>query len=712
MSDINIKQILKKDITNACGWDEELSTALDWSLENPRNDKSLPNSAEVLPYILELTTDKETILATLLSDQNFQNEEAQSKIKSTYGDKVYQLVIGVQKLNSMKRGGAKTFSTPEQAERLRRLLLAIIDDVRVMLIKLCYRVVRLKYLKHCSYEERISVANESMNIYAPLANRLGIGHLKWEIEDLAFRALDPQSYKHIASLLEEKRVDREKFIEQFTSQLSLLIKQQGISGDVSGRVKHIVSIWRKMQRKKLEFHQLFDVRAVRILVDSIADCYAVLGIVHTSWKHVPDEFDDYVANPKGNGYQSIHTAVIGEGGKVVEIQIRTFEMHEKSEFGVASHWRYKEGIKLDHSMEESLMVLRELLDNSSQDAIDVVGGLDIELANSRLYVFSPQGRIVDLPKGATALDFAYAIHTDVGHKCRGAKVNGKIVSLTRPLEMAETVEILTAKESTPSRDWMNVNLGFLKSTSARSKVRNWFNHQDYEQNIIDGKHLLDKELHKFSFQHAEIKKLVDHFKTNDENHFFADMGRGLITGAQVVGFLQHDTNQETDHFKKLKKIKTDSTKSEKGIVIQGVGNLLTQIANCCKPVYGDSIIGYITQGAGVSIHKIECSNMLALNEEKRHRLIDVEWAEQQDKDYYKTNLLINAYDRTGLLKDISSTLSNEKLNLLKINSTTDEQTLMVNTQLTIEVESVASLGLIIDKLLQVNHVQSVKRINE
>ncbi len=703
------KQELQALISEHLTWDSDLDHALTLSFEQEADDKSLPSGTEVLPYILQLSHDKETVLATLLSDQKFRDEKKQALIAEQFGEKVAKLVNGVLRLNDMTSCDQGVNSTPEQAERLRRLLLAIIDDVRVMLIKLCYRVVRLKHLKYSSYDERMCIAKESMDIFAPLANRLGIGHLKWEIEDLAFRALNPQAYKHIAQLLEEKRTDRELFIKSFTGDLSTLIAKQNIKASVSGRVKHIVSIWRKMQKKHLEFHQLFDVRAVRILVDSLADCYAVLGIVHTSWKHIPDEFDDYIANPKGNGYQSIHTAVIGEGGKVVEIQIRTHEMHEKSEFGVASHWRYKEGVKLDSSMEKSLMVLRDLLDNSAEDAKDVVGGLETELANSRVYVFTPQGKIIDLPQGATALDFAYAIHTSIGHRCRGAKVDGKIVTLTRPLKMAEHVEILTTKEPAPSRDWMNKNLGFLKSTSSRSKVRNWFNHQDFEQNVLDGKNLLDKECAKFSIHNVDVKTLVKHFKLSDETALYADIGRGNITGAQIIGFLQHDEHAKKPK-NKISKPKKDHG-SDKGVSIHGVGNLLTQMANCCKPVFGDRIIGYITQGAGVSIHKHECPNILAMDDEKRQRLIDVAW-EEKTKDTYQTELLIIAYDRTGLFKDISSVLSNEKLNLLKINSDTNQRTLLVTTRITIEVDNVSRLGLIIDKLLQVNHVQSVKRINE
>lgn len=703
------KPKLKALIEQHLSWDDDLDYALNLALENDAKDKTLARGVEVLAYILQLSHDKETVLATLLSDRDFSQDGQKKQLEKRFGVGVAKLVNGVLKLNDISTcDHDKVNSSPEQAERLRRLLLAIIDDVRVMLIKLCYRLVRLKYLKHSSYDERMCIAKESMDIFAPLANRLGIGRLKWEIEDLAFRALNPQAYKHIAQLLEEKRIDRELFIQTFTAKLSTSIEQQNIKASVSGRVKHIVSIWRKMQRKNLEFHELFDVRAVRILVDSLADCYAVLGIVHTTWKHVPAEFDDYVANPKGNGYQSIHTAVVGGSGKIVEIQIRTHDMHEKSEFGVASHWRYKEGVKLDQSMEKSLMVLRDLLAGSAEDAKDVVGGLSTELASSRVYVFSPQGKIIDLPQGATALDFAYAIHTSVGHRCRGAKVNGKIITLTTALEMADSVEILTTKEPAPSRDWMNKNLGFLKSTSARAKVRNWFNHQNFEQNVLDGKHLLDREYTKFSLHDVDVKLLLKHFKMADETAFYADIGRGTISVVQIIGFLHHDVQKQASH-NKISNPKKDNG-SAKGVNIQGVGNLLTQIANCCKPVFGDQIIGYITQGAGVTIHQQECPNISALDDEKRQRLINVDWA-GQTKDRYPSNLLIIAYDRSGLLKDISAVLSNEKLNVLKINSNSDQQTLLVSTHITIEVDNVSRLGLIIDKLLQVDHVQSVKRVN-
>ncbi len=702
-------ETLKQAISSRVGWDDELQQALELACNADKPDKCKPRAIDATARLVDFEVDRDTVLATLLSDKGLQATLSDDDIRDCFGEQVLMLARGVITLNSMQECNEHSFRTPEQAEKLRRLLMAIIKDVRVMLIKLCYRVSRMYLLKHCSYDERRCIARETLDIYAPLANRLGIGKLKWEMEDLAFRALDPLNFKRIAKLLEERRADREKFIQQFTGQLKDLIVAQEIEAEVTGRVKHIVSIWRKMQRKNLEFHELFDVRAVRVLVDSVADCYAVLGIVHTHWHSIPKEFDDYIANPKDNGYQSLHTAIIAEGGKVVEVQIRTHEMHQKSEFGVAAHWRYKEGVTLDQRMEKSIAVMRDLLAGPEEAATDALSGFTTELSTERVYVFSPKGQVVDLPAGATPLDFAYSIHSAVGHRCRGAKVNGRIVNLTYPLQTGEEVEILTAKEGGPSRDWMNKNLGFLKSASNRAKVRNWFNHLDLEQNVMDGKAIYERELGKYNFHDIDLDKILKHFKRDTEDQFFADLGRGMITAAQIVGYLQHEQNKhEQDPFKKVKKPVKSDQRSQDEIVIHGVGNLLTQFAKCCKPVPGDEVIGFITKGSGVTVHKRDCSNILALPEEQQARLIEVEWGSGGDS-MFQAEIKLSAYDRTGLLRDISSVLANEKINLLNINSTTDQKEMMVITTLNIEVRSVDQLILVIDKLTQIPNVQSVKR---
>lgn len=695
-------------IRQKVGWDEQLESALERASALKHEDKRYPRSVDVVWRVLDLGTDRDTVIATLLSDPEFRGLLETSEVEKQYGSKIAQLTQGVNRLNALQDCNKARSNSPEQAEMLRRLLMAIISDVRVMLIKLCYRVERLKLLKHSDYEERRCIAQETLDIFAPLANRLGMGLIKWEMEDLAFRALEPQTYKKIAKLLEEKRSEREDFIAAFTSRLESLLKEQGLTATVQGRAKHIVSIWRKMQRKKLEFHQLFDVRAVRILVDSVADCYAVLGVVHTTWQHVPKEFDDYIANPKTNGYQSLHTAVVAEGGKVVEVQIRSRQMHEKSEIGVASHWRYKEGVNLDQRMESSISQMRDMLQGSAEDMSDAISEIATQSGDNRVYVFTPQGKIVDIPQGGTPLDFAYSIHSEVGHRCRGAKVNGRIVNLTKVLHTGDEVEILTTKESRPSRDWMNKNLGYIKSAGTRSKVRNWFNHQDFEQNLVDGKAIYDRTLSKYMIHDANLKNVVAHFKRKQSDQFFADIGRGLITATQIIGYLQSDGKIE-DPFKKVKKSETRAPASKDEVSIQGVGNLLTQFARCCKPVPGDSIIGFITINSGISIHKRSCSNILSLPEHKRQRLIEVDWG-QQGASVYPVEISLSAYQRNNLMQDISTILANLKINLLNINSNTNKEEQMVYTRLTIEIHGVDELVAIMDKLSQLPNVQEVKRV--
>jgi len=452
---VDAPQQLVELISEKVGWDEQMASAFDYTSRVEYTDKSQPRSLDVVRRLLQLGTDRDTIIATLLSEPELRGLLDSSDVKKEFGAKIAMLTQGVIKLNTLQDCNQSLFNSPEQAEKLRRLLMAIISDVRVMLIKLCYRVERLQLLKHNNYEERRCIAQETLDIFAPLANRLGMGLIKWEMEDLAFRALEPQVYKKIAKLLEEKRSEREAFIEDFTSRLEVLLQQQKVDAKVQGRAKHIVSIWRKMQRKNLEFHELFDVRAVRVLVESVADCYAVLGVVHTTWQHVPREFDDYIANPKENGYQSLHTAVVVEGSKMIEVQIRTRQMHENSEIGVASHWRYKEGVGLDRRMESSISQMRDMLQGSAEEMSDAMSEISAQLASDRVYVFTPQGQIVDIPQGGTPLDFAYTVHSEVGHRCRGAKVNGRIVNLTAILQTGDEVEILTTREGRPSRDWMN-----------------------------------------------------------------------------------------------------------------------------------------------------------------------------------------------------------------------------------------------------------------
>jgi GTP pyrophosphokinase len=699
-------EALFEEINRKFEWDDQLGKAFEYAADSPQPDKSRPRSIEVAKRVLDSGSDRDTVIATLLSDPGLRDQLDPARLEKEFGSQIAKLTQGVNQINLLKDGSPARVDSPEQAEKLRRLLMAIISDVRVMLIKLCYRAERLRLLKHGDYETRRQVAQETLDIYAPLANRLGMGLLKWELEDLAFRALEPQVYKRIASLLEEKRSQREAFIDKFTRRLERLLEEQEISAEVIGRAKHIVSIWRKMQRKNLEFHELFDVRAVRILVESVADCYAVLGVVHTTWQHVPREFDDYIANPKDNGYRSLHTAVVAEDGRVVEVQIRTRQMHEESELGVASHWRYKEGARLDQRMEASISRMRDLLQGSDEEVSDAVSEISTELSSDRVYVFTPTGQIVDIPQGGTPLDFAYSIHSEVGHRCRGAKVNGRIVNLTAVLQTGDEVEILTTKEARPSRDWMNKNLGFIKSAGTRAKVRNWFNHQDFEQNLLDGKSIFDRTLSKYSIHDVDIRQLLKHFKRKDSEQFFADIGRGLITAPQILGCLQTDT--ERDPFRKIRK-ETRTPESRDEVSVHGVGNLMTQFGRCCNPVPGDEIIGFITVNSGITIHKRGCSNILSLPEEKRQRLIEVEWG-GSNASVYPVEISMSAYQRTGLMQDISTILANLKINLLNVDSKTNRDDQMVYTRLTMEIHSVDELVVIMDKLAQLPNVQDVRRV--
>ncbi len=445
-----------------------------WELEP---EPGMPGSLDVALLLSELGSDETTLIVSLLSTTRLIETQDADELKAVFGDKIMRLVNNVCQLHSLQTHRKKK-ETPEQAERLRRMLLSMVEDVRVVLIKLAFRVQRLRQLGEVELDTRFEVAQESLDIFAPIANRLGIGQLKWELEDLSFRYLEPSTYKRIARYLEETRDNREQFIHDVVDALKLAIEEAGITAEVYGRPKHIYSIWKKMTSKQRDFHELFDVRAIRIVVDSIADCYAVLGLVHGKWRHIEKEFDDYIANPKENGYQSLHTAVHGPNGKPIEVQIRTHKMHEFAEHGIAAHWRYKESDRVDQQLEAGIESLRKLLDPNQTEDEELLDSFHAEMFQDRVFVLTPEGRVIDLPMGATPLDFAYAVHTEVGHRCRGAKVNGHIVQLTYELKNGQRVEILTSKESAPRRDWMIPHLGYLKTSRARHRIRSWFRKQD------------------------------------------------------------------------------------------------------------------------------------------------------------------------------------------------------------------------------------------
>jgi len=670
-------------------------------------DSEMPSSLGVAILLSQLSADETTIIVCLLSDSRLRSTEFHKRIQDEFSDEALHMVQGLEKLHGFK---ASQSDGHEQSERLRKMLLAMVDDVRVVLIKLAYRVQRLRELSKADEETQKVIASESLEIFSPIANRLGIGQLKWELEDLSFRYLQPETYKRIAKMLEEKRGERETYIKRVVTEIDTMLKSSGIDARVYGRPKHIYSIWSKMTHKDKQFSELFDVLAIRVTVTNITECYAALGLIHGRWHHIPKEFDDYIANTKANGYQSLHTAVYGPEGKPVEIQIRSKAMHEFAEFGVAAHWRYKERTKQDDVLEKTIHSIRKLLETPEKDDEEFLDSFKTELFSDRVFVLSPDGKIIDLPQGATPLDFAYGIHTEVGHKCRGAKVNGQIVPLTTQLQNGVQVEILTTNHAAPSRDWLNPNLGYITSSRARAKIKAWFRQQDYEQNVIDGKTAIDRELKRMHISNPDTHKAITHFKVNSEKEWQAKVGRGDITSAQLTqGLIQiyaHESLKALPFKPKPKK----RGSADPSINVCGVGNLLTYMANCCKPVPGDEIIGFITQGKGVSVHRPDCTNILNLEHDKQKRLISVEWADH-DHQTFEINLVIQAIDRTGLLKDITNILSDLKINVLSIQTLSNKDTQMADMQIMMEIKDLEQLQKVTDKIMQLQNVLQVYRQN-
>ena len=607
-------------------------------------------------------------------------------------------------------------STGHSAEGLRRMLLALIKDVRVVLIALAWQLVKLRRAKD-EPDKAIALAREAILIHAPLANRLGVWQLKWELEDLAFRFDQPKDYRRIAHLVDERRSDRESFIRKFIKKLSTAISTAGIDGEVKGRPKHIYSIWKKMQRKGLDFHELFDVRAVRVLVNEIPGCYSVLGLVHTFWQPIPGEFDDYIAMPKGNNYQSLHTAVVGPEGKVVEVQIRTHEMNEHAELGVASHWRYKEGGPNDPAFDNKIAIMRQLLD-SGEDNLDdeaLLESFKTAASEDRVYVLTPAGQVIDLALGATVLDFAYHIHTEVGHRCQGAKVNGRIVVLTHRLQTGDRVEILTGKHSRPSRDWLNPRLGFIRGARARSKVRQWFRRESHEENLQQGKEVVEADLKRLGLETADLQSVPERFNFNSVDDLYAAVGNGDLTVSQVVHAIERHKVKDVELTaqdlvsRAPKRRRTQAGKKSSDVTIEGVGNLMTSMARCCQPVPGDPVCGYITRGRGVTIHRDDCSNVLRWVREENPRLIQVSWRKQVDSGY-RVNLLLRAYNRRELIKDISSMMATSDVTVTDINSQMDERMEEVSIRLQVTVKDFQQLSDLLSRLNTIPNVFEARRL--
>jgi GTP pyrophosphokinase len=583
--------------------------------------------------LAHMNMDHETIAATILHAAPEFLDDWEEKLSKNFGTNVKMLVEGISRMERIRffsemRGTKDKSEAAHQVESLRKMLLAMVQDIRVVLIKLAERAQTLRNLSGANPEQQKQIAQETRNIFAPLANRLGVWQLKWEMEDLSVRYLEPELYKKVSKLLDERRVDREKYIANVLEHLKHVLTQAGISADVTGRPKHIYSIINKMKRKKVNFDELYDVRAVRILVDDIKGCYTALGLVHELWSPIDSEFDDYIAHPKSNNYRSLHTAVVGPRSLPLEVQIRTHEMHQHSELGVAAHWRYKEGGKSDSSFDEKIAWLRQILEwkEDLADQGDLQEQFKNELFHDQVYVFTPQGKVIDLPKGSTPVDFAYSLHTDLGHRTRGAKVDGGIVPLSYKLHNGQRVEILTTKQGGPSRDWINPSLGFLQSTSARSKVRAWFRSQNYDESVAQGRTQLDKELHRLGITTINQEKLAQRLHYNKLDDLLAAIGRNEITTHRIAVAIQEELPTRVIEIIKPKVFRTATHQTAKAdITVGGVNNLMTRIAKCCNPVPGEDIVGYVTRDRGITIHRLDCAFMLHLAENRRNRMLTAQW---------------------------------------------------------------------------------------
>ncbi len=694
----------------------------------------------VASILAELCVPPAVVAAGLLHDTVEDTELTLQEIKRDFGEEVSLLVDGVTKLTQLPRvsRGDQQAKEDEREERnreiaerrglpdpdleveqltrsrrydavsetLRKTFLAMGEDIRVVLIKLADRLHNMRTLGHLPEDKRKRIAQQTMDIFAPLANRLGIWQIKWELEDLSFRYLEPKIYKDIAENLAARRGDREREMKYVISGLQEVLSKEGIRADITGRPKHIYSIYKKMHRKGVPFEMIFDVRGVRIIVPNIPICYSTLGVIHTRWRPVPDEFDDYIAAPKDNFYQSLHTAVVFDDGNTLEIQIRTPEMDQGAEYGIASHWRYKEGVERDEDYERRIVWLRSLME-WRQDVIDAgefVDGLKSDVFEDRVYLFTPRGDIIDLPAGSTPIDFAYHVHTDVGHRCRGAKVNGKLVSLDYQLNTGEKVEILTAKRGGPSLDWINPNLGLVKTQRARSKIRRWFKVQAREKNINQGKTLLEKELRRLGLTKLNLENLAKEFDFQTVEDLYEAIGNGDISIGRIVNHLTVP-EVESEEFKLIARpsagVPSTSTDS---VVILGLRGLLTNFARCCNPAPGDDIVGYITRGRGATVHRQDCPNIMRIKD--RERLVRVTWGEAANT--YPVPVQVKAYDRDGLMRDVSTLIAEEGINMGKVS--VDVNNNLAIFDMILEVRDLAQLSKVLDRLENLANVLEAQRV--
>ncbi len=669
---------------------------------------------QVAITLAELQLDTSSLVAALLHDVIENCGISGSEIEAEFGSEVAKLVNGVTKLGKLSwqvpekpvhRGRAG--GREDQAENLRKMLVAMAEDLRVVFIKLADRLHNMQTLAALDLKKQRSIAQETIEVYAPLAHRLGIWELKWQLEDLSFRYLEPRKYRHIAKLVASRRAQREEFINEMIKTLSDEFARAGLKAEVSGRPKHIYSINQKIERYNAigkDFDDIHDLLALRVLVNTIPECYTALGVIHSMWHPLSDQFNDYIGNPKANGYQSLHTTVMCQGTTPLEIQIRTYQMHRFSEFGVASHWRYKEGETKDNRYEERVGWLRQLVDwhRELSGAEEFLESVKTDIFNDQVFVYTPKGEIRDLPNGSTPLDFAYRVHTDLGHKCTGAKVNGRLVPLNYQLKNGDVVEIMSTKgEKGPSRDWLNPALGYVKTSHSKEKIRQWFKKQERTENIERGHELFDKLVRQLGIADMERDKLARRFKFNSLDDFYVAIGYGDITTQQIALRLASQQNQP----------KISGTISPKqqasAVTVRGVGDLLTQLGQCCHPVPGDKIVGYITRSRGVTVHRQDCQNIL--NEDEKDRLIPVEWGDTNS--LFPVQIQIQAWDRVGLMRDITTLVADEKINIAAVNlANNDDQSISIF--LSLEAANLAQLSRLLTKVEGIRGVTNATRVGE
>lgn len=688
----------------------------------------------VAAILNEMKVPPEVVIAGILHDTVEDTEITLDVIRKEFGDDIAKLVDGVTKLTNLPRvsrgdqhleeslgiNNSPEESAEEQqieqtqksrkrdlaSETLRKTFLAMGDDIRIVLIKLADRLHNMRTLGYMPEAKRKRIAKETLDIFAPLANRLGIWQMKWELEDLGFRYTNPEKYKEISEQLAERRIDREGNIEKTIAKLRQLLEQNGINVEITGRPKHIYSIYKKMMEKGKSFEMVLDLRAVRLIVPDIPSCYAALGVIHTHWRPIPHEFDDYIAAPKDNFYQSLHTAVIFDDGRPLEVQIRTSEMHQNAEYGIAAHWRYKEGKKRDDEFEQRVNWLRRLMDwrKDVDDAQEFMDGMKTDVFQDRVYVFTPRGDIIDLPSGSTPIDFAYHVHTEIGHRCRGAKINGKLVTLDYALKTGDQVEILTAKQGGPSRDWLNSNLGLVNTQRGRAKIKQWFKKQDWEQNVSQGKLQLDRELRRLGLESIDIHHYSQEYDYKNLDDFYEAIGCGDLSLGRLIGKISDLSKEKNEDILSPTPV-TETKTSPDSITVLGLKGMLTSIARCCNPVPGDEIIGYITRGRGATIHRQDCPNILRLRGDQE-RIVKVSWGEV--KHTYPVAVEVKAYDRQGLLGDISSILNNESINLIDISLKVNHNLAVI--KLVLDIGDLVQLSRILTRIESLQNVMEVHRL--